>query len=115
MYVQYCQDSQNIFNPSCLHKQQTLKMHLQQLQQGMSAHCSASCSARVLPSATNKVLRWERQSKSTRCQAAHLRGGPATPTPDYSDIDNQPLQAAVMTLFRRKMALVLEEDVSTSG
>lgn len=44
-----------------------------------------------------------------------LQAGPSTPQPDFSEVDRQPLNAAIMALFRRKMVQALGEDVQESG
>lgn len=44
-----------------------------------------------------------------------LQAGPSTPQPDFNEVDRQPLNAAIMALFRRKMVQALGEDVQESG
>mmetsp|Transcript_27681 Transcript_27681/g.78271 ORF Transcript_27681/g.78271 Transcript_27681/m.78271 type:complete len:307 (+) Transcript_27681:198-1118(+) len=43
------------------------------------------------------------------------RRGPADEAPDYTTIDGNPLNQTIMTLFRRKMALAVEEDSELCG
>lgn len=46
---------------------------------------------------------------------AYIKSGPSTPTPDYTNIDAQPLNRLFMRQFRRKMVETMCEDVPTTG
>ena len=44
-----------------------------------------------------------------------MAAGPASPPPDYSAIDAQPLNRLVYTLFRKRMAQAIGADSQLEG
>ena len=69
------------------------------------------CSARSRP------VRRSRQSASAQAaNRGELRSaGPEEPPPDYTSIDRQPLNRAIMALFRNKMVAALGQDSTLQG
>lgn len=89
---------------------------------------SPSCSGRchTYPSTANtgrlqpagRMQRWQQMAfpvLSTAISDTHAVAGPQTPRPDYAAIDSQPLNRAIMGLFRRKMVDAIGTDSSAEG
>ncbi len=43
------------------------------------------------------------------------KAGPETPAPSYESIDSQPLNRAIMSLFRQKMVAAIDENSDKEG
>lgn len=76
------------------------------------------------PQQQRQQQRWQQQQRRGHPRAASaappppaglVAAGPATPPPDYSAIDAQPLNRVVYGMFRRRMAQAIGSDSSLDG
>lgn len=51
----------------------------------------------------------------TIVRALDRKAGPAEPSPSYESIDTQPINRAIMSLFRRKMVVAIGHDSEAQG
>ena len=82
---------------------------------------SAGFSGRVAPLvASSTRIGPRRRHRADRRMHASVRAleqkaGPAEPSPSYESIDIQPINRAIMSLFRRKMVVAIGHDSEAQG